>query len=103
MNGKQLRVPQLANYSLQKWYKMEDLLERSPTLPQTPKTMVENDGNSSEKLTMNSTWVRRTEVDNRENFTKYGNPIIQSKTKSSYIYTSQLLIRIPTDKPVDTR
>ncbi|KZV26941.1 hypothetical protein F511_40212 [Dorcoceras hygrometricum] len=65
--GQQLRVPQLANHSLQKWYKMEELTERSPTLPQTYQTMAGNDGKSLEKLTVNSTRVRRTEVDNREN------------------------------------
>ncbi|KZV29808.1 hypothetical protein F511_22582 [Dorcoceras hygrometricum] len=50
----QLRVPQLANHSLQKWYKMEELLERSPTLPQTYQTIARNDGKSSENLTVNS-------------------------------------------------
>ncbi|KZV57399.1 pleiotropic drug resistance protein 1-like [Dorcoceras hygrometricum] len=50
----QLHVPQLANHSLQKWYGMEELLERSPTLPQTYQTIAGNDGNSSEKLTVNS-------------------------------------------------
>ncbi|KZV16824.1 hypothetical protein F511_40631 [Dorcoceras hygrometricum] len=53
--------------SLQKWYVMDELLERSPTLPQTYQTVAENDGNSPEKLTVNSTRVRETEVDNREN------------------------------------
>ncbi|KZV35347.1 hypothetical protein F511_23816 [Dorcoceras hygrometricum] len=64
---KQLRVSQLANHSLQKWYGMEELLERSPTLPQTYQTIAGNDGKLPEKLTVNSTRVRRTEVDNREN------------------------------------
>ncbi|KZV45911.1 hypothetical protein F511_27695 [Dorcoceras hygrometricum] len=60
------------NNSLQEWYRMEELLERSPTLPQTPKTTVGNDGNHRIKSTVNSTRVRETEVDNLENFTKYG-------------------------------
>ncbi|KZV40357.1 hypothetical protein F511_01679 [Dorcoceras hygrometricum] len=63
----QLRVPQLANHSFQKWYGMEELLERSPTLPQTYQKMAVNDGNLPEKLTVNSTRVRKTKVDNREN------------------------------------
>ncbi|KZV41958.1 hypothetical protein F511_24558 [Dorcoceras hygrometricum] len=57
----------LANNSLQEWYRMEKLLERSPTLPRTYQTTVGNDGNSPEKLTVNSTRVRRTEVDNQDN------------------------------------
>ncbi|KZV15532.1 hypothetical protein F511_02693 [Dorcoceras hygrometricum] len=61
---------------------MKELLERSPTLPQTPKTTVGNDGNSPEKLTVNSTRVRETEVDNLENFTKYGIWYLNPKTKS---------------------
>ncbi|KZV43978.1 ethylene-responsive transcription factor 1B-like [Dorcoceras hygrometricum] len=52
---------------LQEWYRKEELLERSPTLPRTYQTTVGNDGNSPEKLTMNSTRVRRTEVDNQDN------------------------------------
>ncbi|KZV38938.1 hypothetical protein F511_17014 [Dorcoceras hygrometricum] len=60
--GQQLRVPPLANHSLQKLYKMEELLERSPTLPQTYQKMAGNDGKSPEKLTVNSTRVRRTEL-----------------------------------------
>ncbi|KZV49425.1 hypothetical protein F511_36638 [Dorcoceras hygrometricum] len=63
----QLRVPQLANHSLQKWYGMEELPDRSPTLPKTYQTIAGNDGKLPEKLTVNSTRVRRTEVDNREN------------------------------------
>ncbi|KZT76742.1 hypothetical protein F511_46233 [Dorcoceras hygrometricum] len=41
----QLRVPPLANHSLQKWYGMEELLERSPTLPQTYQTIAGTMGN----------------------------------------------------------
>ncbi|KZV13697.1 rieske ferredoxin [Dorcoceras hygrometricum] len=70
--NQQLRISAPAYNSLQKGYRMEELLESSPTLPQTPKIMVGNDGNSPEKLTVNSTRVRETEVDNYENFTKYG-------------------------------
>ncbi|KZV32733.1 hypothetical protein F511_15797 [Dorcoceras hygrometricum] len=61
----QLRVPQLANHSLQKWYKMEEILERSPTLPQTPKTTIGNDGNSPEKLTVNSILGFKAKNNNR--------------------------------------
>ncbi|KZV14830.1 hypothetical protein F511_40678 [Dorcoceras hygrometricum] len=43
-----------------------ELLERSPTLPQTYQTIAGNDGKLLEKLKINSTRVRRTEVDNRE-------------------------------------
>ncbi|KZV15531.1 hypothetical protein F511_02692 [Dorcoceras hygrometricum] len=76
---------QQAHNSLQKGYRMKELLGRSPTLPQTPKTTVGNDGNSPEKLTVNSTRVRETEVDNLENFTKYGiciNCFIMSSIKN---------------------
>ncbi|KZV19752.1 hypothetical protein F511_34629 [Dorcoceras hygrometricum] len=52
--GQQLRVPQLANHSLQKWYRMKELLERSPTLPRTYQTTAGNNGNSPERLTMNN-------------------------------------------------
>ncbi|KZV53093.1 hypothetical protein F511_19764 [Dorcoceras hygrometricum] len=57
----------LDSNSLQEWYRKEELLERSPTLPCTHQTTVGNDGNSLEKLTVNSTRVRRTEVDNQDN------------------------------------
>ncbi|KZV34634.1 hypothetical protein F511_20744 [Dorcoceras hygrometricum] len=50
-----------------RWYRKEELLERSPTLTRTYQTMVRNDGNSPKKLTVNSTRVRRTEVDNQDN------------------------------------
>ncbi|KZV30927.1 galactose oxidase-like [Dorcoceras hygrometricum] len=63
----QLRDLALDNNSLQEWYRKEELLERSPTLPRTYQTTVGNDGNSLEKLTVNSTRVRRTEVDNQDN------------------------------------
>ncbi|KZV39528.1 hypothetical protein F511_35777 [Dorcoceras hygrometricum] len=63
----QLRDLALANNSLQELYRMEELLERSPTLPCTYQTTVGNDGNSPEKLTVNSTRARRTEVDNQDN------------------------------------
>ncbi|KZV58516.1 hypothetical protein F511_26463 [Dorcoceras hygrometricum] len=52
------------NNSLQEWYRMEELLEGNPTLPQTPKTTVGNDGNHRIKSTVNSTRVQETEVDN---------------------------------------
>ncbi|KZV21093.1 patatin-like protein 2 [Dorcoceras hygrometricum] len=68
----QLRDLALANNSLQEWYRKEEPLKWSPTLPQMPKTMVGNNGNSPKKLTVNSTRVRETEVDNLENFTKHG-------------------------------
>ncbi|KZV38940.1 microtubule-associated protein 70-2-like [Dorcoceras hygrometricum] len=41
---------------------MEELLERSPTLPQMYQTMAGNNEKSPEKLTLNSTRVRRTEL-----------------------------------------
>ncbi|KZV20036.1 hypothetical protein F511_15279 [Dorcoceras hygrometricum] len=50
----QLRDLALANNSLQEWYRMEELLERSPTLPRTNQTTTSNDGNSPKKLTVNS-------------------------------------------------
>ncbi|KZV17538.1 centromere/kinetochore protein zw10 [Dorcoceras hygrometricum] len=60
----QLRDLALVNNRLQEWYRREELLERSPTLPRTYQTTVGNDGNSLEKLTVNSTRVQETEVDN---------------------------------------
>ncbi|KZV27881.1 hypothetical protein F511_28200 [Dorcoceras hygrometricum] len=69
----QLRVPQLDNQSFQKRYGIEELLDRSPTLPQTYQKMAGNDGNLPEKLTVNSTRVRKTEVDNRENISLRAN------------------------------
>ncbi|KZV49222.1 hypothetical protein F511_40539 [Dorcoceras hygrometricum] len=74
--------PRSSQHSLQEWYRMEELLKRSPTLSQTPKTTVGNDGNHRIKSTVNSTRVRETEVDNLENFTKYGIWYLKSKTKS---------------------
>ncbi|KZV21331.1 MLO-like protein [Dorcoceras hygrometricum] len=44
-----------ANNSLREWYRMKELLKWSPTLPRTSKKVAGNDGNSSEKLTANST------------------------------------------------
>ncbi|KZV49688.1 palladin-like [Dorcoceras hygrometricum] len=63
----QLRLPQLANCSLQKWYGMEELLERSPTLPRTYQTVAGNDENSSEKLTVNSNLGFEAKSNNWEN------------------------------------
>ncbi|KZV28102.1 methyl-CpG-binding domain-containing protein 9-like [Dorcoceras hygrometricum] len=37
----QLRVPQLANHSLQKWYRMIELRKRSPTLPRTHQQQIQ--------------------------------------------------------------
>ncbi|KZV44019.1 poly (ADP-ribose) polymerase family protein [Dorcoceras hygrometricum] len=65
--NQQLRTSAPAHNSLQNGYRMKEILERSPTLPRTPKTTVGNNGKSPDKLTVNSTRVRRTEVDNREN------------------------------------
>ncbi|KZV23768.1 microtubule-associated protein 70-2-like [Dorcoceras hygrometricum] len=48
--------------ALASWYRMEQLLERSATLPQTYQTMAGNDGKSPKKLTVNSNRVRRTEL-----------------------------------------
>ncbi|KZV42708.1 hypothetical protein F511_29112 [Dorcoceras hygrometricum] len=64
--GQQLRGLALANDSLQEWYRKVELLKRSPTLPRTHQTKADNDGNSPEKLTVNSTRVRRIEVDNQD-------------------------------------
>ncbi|KZV45156.1 hypothetical protein F511_22087 [Dorcoceras hygrometricum] len=50
----QLRNLALANNRPQEWYKMKELLKRSPTLPRTNQTTASNDGNSPEKLTVNS-------------------------------------------------
>ncbi|KZV17932.1 hypothetical protein F511_42817 [Dorcoceras hygrometricum] len=47
-NWQQLLVPQLAHHSLQKLYRMKELLERSPTLPRSSKTTTGNDGNPPE-------------------------------------------------------
>ncbi|KZV22860.1 hypothetical protein F511_27539 [Dorcoceras hygrometricum] len=57
----------LANNNLQEWYRKEELLKRSPTLPRTSQTMAGNDGNHRIKSTVNSTRVRETEVDNQDN------------------------------------
>ncbi|KZV34554.1 hypothetical protein F511_12619 [Dorcoceras hygrometricum] len=47
-----------------KWYRKKELVERSPMLPRTSKMMAGNDGNSPEKLTVNSTrgFERRMKV-----------------------------------------
>ncbi|KZV50333.1 xylosyltransferase 2-like [Dorcoceras hygrometricum] len=47
----QLRDLSLAKNSLQEWYRKEELHERSPTLPRTPKTTIGNDGKLPKKLT----------------------------------------------------
>ncbi|KZV41949.1 hypothetical protein F511_32334 [Dorcoceras hygrometricum] len=51
---------------------MTELLKRSPTPPRTSETITGKDGNHRIKSTVNSTRVREIEVDNLENFTKYG-------------------------------
>ncbi|KZV26763.1 hypothetical protein F511_25327 [Dorcoceras hygrometricum] len=50
----QLRDFALANDSLPEGYQSKELFERSPTLPQTSKTVAGNDGNCRRKATMNS-------------------------------------------------
>ncbi|KZV41002.1 hypothetical protein F511_18365 [Dorcoceras hygrometricum] len=65
----------LANNSLQEWYRKEELLKRSPTLPRTYQTTVGNDENSPEKLTVNSTRVQETKVDNRGKLLSMGSGI----------------------------
>ncbi|KZV55460.1 pleiotropic drug resistance protein 3-like [Dorcoceras hygrometricum] len=65
--NQQLRASAPAHNSLQNGYRMEELLDRIPTLPQTYQTMAGNDENHRIKSTVNSTRVRKTEVDNREN------------------------------------
>ncbi|KZV06626.1 pentatricopeptide repeat-containing protein-like [Dorcoceras hygrometricum] len=52
--NQQLRASAPANNSLQKGYRMKDLLKRSPTIPRTYQTVAGNDGNSPDKLTVNS-------------------------------------------------
>ncbi|KZV34671.1 hypothetical protein F511_10946 [Dorcoceras hygrometricum] len=91
---------------LQEWYRMEELLERSPTLPRTHQTTVGNDGKSSEKLTVNSTRVRRTEVDNQDNISLnsgIGSDVgylFQKYIQTLVIYFNsehiQMLLRYPT-------
>ncbi|KZV29829.1 UDP-glucose iridoid glucosyltransferase-like [Dorcoceras hygrometricum] len=78
----QLRDLALSNNSLQELYRKEELLERSPTLPRTYQTMAGNDGNSPEKLTVNSTSIRRTEVDNQDNISLIA-PLTSSYLPSS--------------------
>ncbi|KZV47737.1 hypothetical protein F511_11940 [Dorcoceras hygrometricum] len=63
----QLRAFAPSNNSLQKWYGMEELLKRSPTLPRTYQKVVGNDGNSPEKLTVNSNLGFEAKRNNREN------------------------------------
>ncbi|KZV31991.1 putative LRR receptor-like serine/threonine-protein kinase [Dorcoceras hygrometricum] len=48
----QLHDLALDNKNLQEWYRKEELLKRSPTLPRTYQTTVGNDGNSPKKLTI---------------------------------------------------
>ncbi|KZV14468.1 hypothetical protein F511_42493 [Dorcoceras hygrometricum] len=50
----QLRAFAPVHDSFQKWCKMIELLERSPTLPHTSKTTTGNAGNSSENSRLNS-------------------------------------------------
>ncbi|KZV40671.1 hypothetical protein F511_32381 [Dorcoceras hygrometricum] len=50
----ELRDLTLANNNLQEWYKMEELLKRSPMLPRTRKTTTENDGNCRRCATVNN-------------------------------------------------
>ncbi|KZV28696.1 hypothetical protein F511_18442 [Dorcoceras hygrometricum] len=83
--NQQLRDLALANYSLPEGYQSKEIFERSPTQPLTSKTVAGNDGNHQIKSTVTSTRIRETEVDNRENFTKYGIWIITEKTVHRYV------------------
>ncbi|KZV24482.1 hypothetical protein F511_44327 [Dorcoceras hygrometricum] len=46
--------------------RMKELLKRSPKIPRTSKMVTENDGNSSEKLTVNSVLGFKAKNNNRE-------------------------------------
>ncbi|KZV35711.1 heat stress transcription factor A-4b-like [Dorcoceras hygrometricum] len=65
--NQQLRASAPANNSLQKGYRMKAILKRSPTLPCTYQTMAGNDGNLSEKPTVNSNLGFEEKNSNREN------------------------------------
>ncbi|KZV29506.1 hypothetical protein F511_22735 [Dorcoceras hygrometricum] len=67
----QLRDLALANNSLQEWYRKEELLERSPTLPRTHQTMAGNDGNCRRKATVNSNLGFEAKNTIGENIAKY--------------------------------
>ncbi|KZV29809.1 hypothetical protein F511_22583 [Dorcoceras hygrometricum] len=65
----QLRDLTLANNSLQERYQSKELFDRSPTLPRTYQATVGNDGNSSKKLTVNSTRARNKALTKRRRTT----------------------------------
>ncbi|KZV24086.1 pentatricopeptide repeat-containing protein [Dorcoceras hygrometricum] len=79
----------LANNSIQEWYQSKELFERSPTLPRTYQAMVGNDGNSPENLTVNSTRVRETKVNNRENLLIFARLLISSNHHNAIYYQQQ--------------
>ncbi|KZV44636.1 hypothetical protein F511_26095 [Dorcoceras hygrometricum] len=54
-----------ANNSSHEWYRMKELHKRSPTLPLTSKKVAGNDGNSPEKLTVNSSQGFEAKNNNR--------------------------------------
>ncbi|KZV41333.1 putative carboxylesterase 18 [Dorcoceras hygrometricum] len=51
--NQQLRISALAHNSLQKGYRMKELLKRGPTLPQTYQTVAGNDGKCRRNATVN--------------------------------------------------
>ncbi|KZT75627.1 hypothetical protein F511_47348 [Dorcoceras hygrometricum] len=52
--NQQLCVSAPAHNSLQKWYRMKELLKRGPTLPQTYQTVAGNDGKCRRNATVNN-------------------------------------------------
>ncbi|KZV18931.1 hypothetical protein F511_17981 [Dorcoceras hygrometricum] len=63
---KQFAILLPANNSSQEWYRMKELLKRSPKLPRTSKKVVGNEGNSSKKLTVNSVLGFEAKNNNQE-------------------------------------
>ncbi|KZV50755.1 ENHANCER OF AG-4 protein 2 [Dorcoceras hygrometricum] len=95
--GQQLRVPQLANHNLQKWYKMKELLKRSPTLPHTYQTTAGNYGNCRRKATVNSNLGFEAKNTIEKYFAKYGIWCSKSKTKSSLNTSRKSWLETSTD------
>ncbi|KZV20359.1 hypothetical protein F511_16427 [Dorcoceras hygrometricum] len=74
------------------WYWIKELLKRSPTLPQTSKNVTGNDGNSSEKLTVNSVLGFEAKNNNREKIS------LSPKTQNFKIDQNRARHRIPARK-----
>ncbi|KZV25186.1 transferase, transferring glycosyl group [Dorcoceras hygrometricum] len=76
---------------------MEEVLERSPTLPRKYQMMAGNDGNSSEKLTVNSNLGFEAKSNNRENISiPPTNQSTLAENTTSRCKTNQLLNYSPT-------